>query len=208
MKKVRVNTLQKYEDVSDIYYITDTGEVYSEYLGRPISKRKTRATKKSKNRYYEVCLIHKHSRTKKTYVKIHRLVALAFIPNPNNYTQVNHLDQDGYNNNVKNLEWTTPKQNSRYTNAKKVYCYNMDGLEKVYKCGADTKLDGFNPAHVANVCRGVSSTPGRGNPALRHKNHVFSYVPMDQEEVVQRLSKKRNYQPDNRRVPKHYHKHN
>ncbi len=50
---------------------------------------------------------------RKTY-PIHRLVAIAFIPNPSGYPQVNHKDTNKWNNNVSNLEWCTKSYNERH----------------------------------------------------------------------------------------------
>ena len=208
MKKIRINTLPGFTGISDNYWIADNGDLLSERQGfKPLKQERTKPTKKSQNRYLESCLLFKDSRTHKQYIKTHRLVAIAFVPNPDNLPQVNHIDKNGLNNDASNLEWVTAQQNSRYSNAKKVYCYDLSGLVKIYACGADTKADGFNPGHVASVCRG-DVAKGAKNPAIRHKGHVFSYEPMEQEEVVQRLSKRPNYKPDNRVVPRHYRKRN
>lgn len=51
--------------------------------------------------------------SQKTY-KIHRLVAISFIPNPNNYPCVNHKDENKNNNNIDNLEWCTYRYNNNY----------------------------------------------------------------------------------------------
>ena len=46
--------------------------------------------------------------------KVHRLVAQAFVPNPNNYPEVNHKDENKENNNANNLEWCTTRYNLTY----------------------------------------------------------------------------------------------
>lgn len=59
--------------------------------------------------YWDVGLKRFGERQKR--LKVHRLVARAFIPNPDNKPEVNHLDCNRLNNHVSNLEWATPAEN-------------------------------------------------------------------------------------------------
>lgn len=55
-----------------------------------------------------------HRNGKQKTEKVHRLVAMAFIPNPNNYPIINHKDENPHNNRADNLEWCDHKYNSNY----------------------------------------------------------------------------------------------
>lgn len=65
------------------------------------------------NTYFFISIINKEGKSKKEM--IHRLVAKAFIPNPNNFPIVHHKDENKLNNDVSNLEWVTHSQNSLYS---------------------------------------------------------------------------------------------
>ena len=65
----------------------------------------------SRNGYESVELFNKGMRKR---MLIHRLIAIAFIPNPENKEQVNHRDENKRNNSIENLEWSTRKENMNY----------------------------------------------------------------------------------------------
>lgn len=58
--------------------------------------------------------VHLSLNGKSKTVSVHRLVALAFVENPNNYKEVNHIDENKLNNAASNLEWCTRSYNQRY----------------------------------------------------------------------------------------------
>ena len=81
---------------------------------------------------------------KKSFTKqIHRLVAIAFLDNPNKLPQVDHLDGNKHNNRVNNLEWVTPKVNIRRAYAK--------GLIKVRK-GSEHNNAKYTDTQIISVC--------------------------------------------------------
>lgn len=87
-----------------------------------------------KKGYYQVALT-KDGKVKK--YRVHRLVAIAFLENPFNYTDVNHKDENKINNNVDNLEWCTRKYNNNYgtkrERIRKAMMGNTNGRKAWYK---------------------------------------------------------------------------
>ena len=84
------------------YLIRDNGTVWSEKRNRVLKGTIKR------NEYQTVYLTHNN---KQYNLMIHRLVAEAFCPNPNNYTIVHHRDNNSLNNCAENLEWVTRMEN-------------------------------------------------------------------------------------------------
>ena len=93
-------------DYTGLYLVSNTGKIYSVQYGKCM-----KIAKNKKNGYMQITLSKNgasHSFT------IHRLVATAFISNPNNLEFVNHKDENKENNNVDNLEWCTREYNENY----------------------------------------------------------------------------------------------
>ena len=61
-------------------------------------------------------------------VLVHRMVAMAFIPNPDNLPQINHKDRDKANNCVENLEWCTVQYNNNYLDPASEYAQYLRNL--------------------------------------------------------------------------------
>lgn len=89
------------------FYVNNKGEILSDSAYSANNKGR-RILKQSDNNGYKTVTIN----GKTNYV--HRLVALTFIPNPNNYPCINHKDENKSNNNVENLEWCTHEYNMNY----------------------------------------------------------------------------------------------
>ena len=92
-----------YRDVSTEYFVSRRGEVWNTRL-----KAFTSPFKCSSGNYLGVHIFVNGMDYK---CMVHRLVAIAFIPNPENKPQVNHINAKTFINRVDNLEWVTPKEN-------------------------------------------------------------------------------------------------
>lgn len=105
------------------------------------------------------------------YKTVHRLVAQAFIPNPNNLPTVNHINEDKRDNRVANLEWMSVADNDNYgiRNEKmaNTKCLSpveqvfTDGTSKRYKGVKDAAMQtGINRCCIAKCCKNLRKTAG------------------------------------------------
>lgn len=103
---------------------------------------------------------------------IHRLVAKYFIPNPYDYPEVNHKDENPQNNHVDNLEWCTPKYNCNYGTRNKrcrekvikksVIQLSLDG-DKITTYSSIIEAEkntGVDSSQIIRVCKGTNKTAG------------------------------------------------
>ena len=166
-----------------LYKISNLGNVYSLYTNKELSK----VTRKDGYQY--VSLSKNKSRKLKL---IHRLVAEAFIPNPDNLPIINHKDEKPSNNRVDNLEWCTYSYNNSYNNVavrraeplrKRVYAYNIKG-DKVYEFeSAQEACRALNlsSGNLSDCCNGIIKT---------YYNLAWSYSKLSLDEIKERFSVK------------------
>ena len=137
--------IRNYENM---YAVTEDGRVWS-YKSNKFLKQTLL------NRGYLQVELYNNGVGKKFL--IHRLVAEAYLPNPDNLPQVNHKDENKQNNSVENLEWCTEKENDNYGNRNKniaranataVRCVELDRIfESISEAARELNLC------KSNICR-------------------------------------------------------
>ena len=150
------------------FQISNLGRVKNTETGKILSE------KIDKDGYREVSL-RKYG--KSTLKKVHRLVATAFILNPDNKPQVDHIDGDKGNNNLNNLRWVTRKENMNNPNTykklgqhsrKPIIQVNEDNTIRLWMSARDIERAlGYDNSLVARFCKGKS---------IPKENHRFQYM--------------------------------
>ena len=115
--RYQISSLGKVRSLPKSIILNGREIFYPERILKPID-----AKGKTSNGYVRVKL--GTGRGKRRALSIHRLVAMHFIPNPNNLPQVNHINGNKHDNRVENLEWCTAQQNTQHA--------LMNGLKKKF----------------------------------------------------------------------------
>jgi hypothetical protein len=126
------------------YEVSNLGDVRNKKTGRIL--KQVNLT----NGYRQVNVSSKHR-----HQYVHRLVANAFIPNPDNKPEVDHIDKNRSNNNVDNLRWASHQENNEYSHGKEVGRYdNYGNLISTYpsirKAALNVGVD------ASNISRAIS----------------------------------------------------
>ena len=169
--KIRVKNDEVWRDIENyegLYQISNFGRVKSLHYER----EKILKLSNAKDGYLQITLQNKGGKS----FQIHRLVANAFIPNPNNFSQVNHIDENKKNNKAKNLEWCTPLYNIRYGNGIKKRAINRgtsvigvdeEGSEVQFYSLTEAGRNGFDSSAVLKCCKGIRN---------HHKGHSWKFT--------------------------------
>ena len=122
----------------------------------------------STNGGYLVVYLPLGKRGKVKCVRVHKAVAETFIPNPNNYPVVNHIDENKQNPNVNNLEWTTHKENMQahwsccnentpYFNNRKLTMADVNTIKlfkPYFSLNSLASMFGVSKVTIANILKG------------------------------------------------------
>ena len=150
-----------------LYLISDNGDVIS--LPREVVRGKIKAHRKSRllkphlrgrgNQKYPSVTLTKNN--KSVAYSIHRLVAIAFIPNPYDLPEVNHKDENTLNYKASNLEWCDRQYNIDYSKSKRIEQYlNGEKIAEYKSISFAEKLTGISRKAINNALKGWSCSAG------------------------------------------------
>lgn len=135
------------------YKISNYGRIISYKYDQPELMNPCKEPSKLDRNGYINASLRYPCRSRYYAIRVHRLVALAFIPNPQNLPQINHIDGDKSNNVVSNLEWCDAKHNIRHSFLTGLHITPKGDKNHRFDNGRKVKLNGIIYNSVAQAAR-------------------------------------------------------
>lgn len=195
--------MEEWKDIIEyegLYQVSNLGNVKNSRTNKLLSLRYR------KDNHID-CMLYKNGQGKR--YSVHRLVAIAFISNPNNYPIINHIDGNGLNNNVSNLEWCTYSYNTQHANDNNLinhktgiehYMFGKTGenhpaSEPVYCLNTKERFENMEQAaysvnlkatDISACCSGKQKSAGLSNEKQRLVwRKEQDYLALSEEEIKQ-----------------------
>lgn len=163
-----IGEIEGYESYLGKYFVLSSGEVWSQYKGDML--------KPYSNEGYLIVDLRDGENRKQA--RVHRLVALAFLPNPDNLETVNHKDEDITNNELSNLEWMSVGDNVRYgtgtQRAAAARCKPVECIETGVVYASLTEAAEAVKGNIGNLSTAIKNH-------WKHRGYTWRYVIIDEE---------------------------
>ena len=168
------------------YYVCDSGDIYKRINKNHPERKQWKKLKLFVSPYNGYVYTNLSNNKKRWYIRVHIIIALYFVPNPQNKPIVGHKDNIKHHNNYRNLEWTTVSENTKkafdeclahndkgFDDSQSIHVEMEDGSGNITRFGSITIASKATGIHMSNISRSIKSGKRRKDGLLFRKTDII-----------------------------------